>query len=90
MREKGMIEFDELASPITAAGNTPQLKKIYLFYGGGSKQFNIPFISSINKEKLNFSFLIESMKWIYELNWLIKNDIITVLYRSPVNLRQVY
>ena len=50
---------------------TAQLKKIYLFYGAGSKPFNNPFISSTNSNKrklLFFICLIHSACWMKRAN----------------------
>ena len=57
---------------------------------GSNQQFNLFPFHQTQQKKLNFFSFI----WFHEiqLNWMELNEwnIITVLYRSPVNLRQVY
>ena len=51
---------------------------------------SLHFFSFLQQKEINF-LLIEWNQRIRELfDWIWLKDIITVLYRSPVNLRQVY
>ena len=73
-REKGMIEFIGLET-YNHSRRLPAAR-------GGNEQFNNSFHLFNQKQKIKLLFLIKSMKWIYELNWLIKNNIITVFIGS--------